>query len=237
MVISLTVLAAGVGTITGFGTSTIMVPVLTLFYPLPETLLFVGIIHWFGDIWKVTLFRKGKKPWKIILTFGIAGILASFIGAEISLAVSEQLLLRLLGAFLLLYVIYLFIKPKFKIPTSTPFAVSGGLLSGISAGVFGVGGAVRSAFLTVYNLPKEIFIFSSGAIAFLIDLTRISAYYFGGTMFTNLSIITLALSIPASFAGAYIAKRFVDKIQQKYFRIIVAIFLGLIALRFILLPL
>ena len=55
----LAVIASGVGTLTGFGTSTIMLPVLLFFFPLPVTLLFAGIVHWFGDIWKMLFFRSG----------------------------------------------------------------------------------------------------------------------------------------------------------------------------------
>lgn len=43
LLILLTLVAAGVGTLSGFGTLTIMVPVLTLFFPLPVALLFVGL--------------------------------------------------------------------------------------------------------------------------------------------------------------------------------------------------
>lgn len=80
----LTVVASAVGTLTGFGTSTIMVPVLVLFLPLGETLLFVGIIHFFGDIWKMLIFRKGFSKWKLILAFGIPGAAFSFFGATLS---------------------------------------------------------------------------------------------------------------------------------------------------------
>ena len=45
LVVLLTFLAAFAGTVTGFGTSTILVPILSLWYPLPETLLFVGVVH------------------------------------------------------------------------------------------------------------------------------------------------------------------------------------------------
>jgi hypothetical protein len=37
----ITILAGGVGTLTGFGTSTIMVPILLFFLPLPQTLFLV----------------------------------------------------------------------------------------------------------------------------------------------------------------------------------------------------
>ena len=84
LVCGLTLVAAGVGTATGFGTSTIMIPVMTLFVPLPIVLLFVGIIHLCGDVWKVLLFKSGLD-WKLILGFGISGIVASYIGASLSL--------------------------------------------------------------------------------------------------------------------------------------------------------
>ena len=76
---ALTLVASAVGTLTGFGTSSIMVPVLVSFYPLPQTLFPVGIIHWFGDIWKMLLFRSGVR-WRLVLLFGGAGIVATVLG-------------------------------------------------------------------------------------------------------------------------------------------------------------
>jgi hypothetical protein len=38
----LTLIASVIGTATGFGTSTVMIPVMVLFVPLPVALLFVG---------------------------------------------------------------------------------------------------------------------------------------------------------------------------------------------------
>src|SRR3989338_4040633 len=94
----LTLISASVGTMTGFGTSTIMVPVLSFFLPLPQTLLFVGIIHWFGDIWKMLFFKKGFNI-TLILLFGIPGIIVSFLAAKLPLTLSETLLQRSLGLF------------------------------------------------------------------------------------------------------------------------------------------
>jgi len=84
-IILLTLIASSIGTVTGFGTSTIMVPVLSLFLPIPETLLFVGIVHWFGDVWKMLLFKKGFD-WKLTLLFGIPGALVSFWAASLPLS-------------------------------------------------------------------------------------------------------------------------------------------------------
>jgi hypothetical protein len=232
-IILLTLIASSIGTVTGFGTSTIMVPVLSLFLPIPETLLFVGIVHWFGDVWKMLLFKKGFD-WKLTLLFGIPGALVSFWAASLPLSLPETLLKRLLGLFLIMYVSYIFLKPAWKIKASTPTALVGGSLSGFFAGVFGVGGAVRSTFLSAYDLPKSVFLFTSGAIGLLIDSSRITQYWVSGTRFDGSLLTALLLSVPTSLIGAYFAKKVVNKIPQRSFRLIIAIALFAVGLRYLL---
>ncbi len=226
----LTLVASGIGTATGFGTSTVMIPVMALFVPLPTALLFVGIIHLCGDIWKVLLFKRGLD-WKLILGFGLSGIAASFLGATLSLRAQWLPLERILGAFLILYVLYLFLRPDWSLPKTNGTALCGGFFSGLFAGFFGVGGAVRGAFLAAFNLPKEVYIFTSGLIAMFIDITRISRYIWGGTRLQQELLIALILSIPVSLAGAYIAKSFLTGLQQKFFRTFVGVFLFLVGAR------
>jgi uncharacterized protein len=226
----LTLIASGIGTATGFGSSTVMIPIMVLFVPFPIALLFVGIIHLCGDVWKVLLFKRGFD-WKLILTFGLSGIGASFLGASLSLQAQVFPLKRILGAFLISYVVYLFLKREWALPKTNATAVCGGMMSGFFAGFFGVGGAVRGAFLTAFNLPKEVYIFTSGLIALFIDLTRISRYVWGGTHLQGDILVALVFSIPISFAGAYLAKRFLDRLPQKFFRIFVGVFLALVGIK------
>ena len=229
----LTFVASATGTATGFGTSTIMMPVLTLFIPVPIALLFVGIIHLSGDVWKVILFKTGFD-WKIILGFGLSGIIASFFGASLSLYASDLPLKKILGVFLILYVIFLLLKREWALPKTQGTAVCGGLLSGLFAGFFGVGGAVRGAFLAAFNLPKEVYVFTSGLIALFIDVTRVSRYIWGGTRMETDLLYFLIVCIPISFAGAYLAKKFLKRIPQKSFRVFVGFFLALVGVMLLL---
>lgn len=229
------IIASCIGTMTGFGTSTIMVPIVLLFYPVPQTLLFVGIIHWFGNIWKLILFRKGFQ-WKLILSFGVPGIVASFLGASLVFNIPGIVLSQILGTFLICYVIYLFLKSSFKIKPSLLTGACGGALSGFFAGVFGIGGAVRGLFLTAFDLPKEVYIATAGAIALFIDTTRLTTYFLKGARLEQLLLWGLLIFIPASFLGARIARHIVDKIPQEHFRKVVAVFLLLVGIKLILLP-
>jgi len=231
-VTALVFVASMVGTMTGFGTSTIMVPVLLLFYPLPQTLLFVGIIHWFGDIWKILLFKKGLN-WKLILGFGIPGIIASFIGASLIFEISEGVLTKILGGFLLVYVIFVFLKPGFRLAKKPGNMITGGALSGFLAGIFGVGGAVRGALLTAFDLHKATYLATAGTIALLIDSARLITYLKGGTRLEPMLGWGMFAFIPASFFGARIAKMIVSYIPQKSFRLFITIFLALIGVYFL----
>lgn len=228
----LVLIASMVGTMTGFGTSTIMVPILLLFSPLPQTLLFVGIIHWFGDLWKILLFKKGLN-WKLILCFGIPGIIASCIGASLTFHISERILMKVLGGFLLAYVIFLFLKPGFSLAKNEKIMITGGALSGFFAGIFGVGGAIRATFLTAFDLPKAMYLATAGSIALLVDSTRIITYIRGGTRLEPMLLWGMVVFIPISFLGAKIAKRIVTHIPQKSFRLFITIFLALIGLYFL----
>lgn len=229
----LTFIAATIGTLTGFGTSTIMIPVLALFLPPAEVIFLVAIIHWFGNVWKVALFREGFDA-RLWVFFGASGLAASYLGASISLGANEDTLLRLLGAFLAGYALFLIFEPKFKAPPTNAVAFVGGGLSGFFAGMFGIGGAIRSAFLSAFDLPKAVYIATAGAIGLLVDSTRILAYLAGGAALPRELRFGLLVFIPISFLGAYTAKNFVRKIPQKKFRLVIAAFLCAVGIRLIL---
>lgn len=231
----LTLIASMVGTITGFGTSTIMIPVLAIFLPPVEAIFFVSIIHWFGNVWKVTLFKSGFNL-RLFALFGISGLLASYVGALLTLNIEQPLLLRLLGIFLVIYSVSLIIKTNIKMKADIKAALVGGTLSGFFAGMFGIGGTIRSAFLLLFDLKKAVYIATIGAIGLLVDSTRIITYFLGGTQMDQKLWWGLLLFIPVSFLGAEIAKKIVDKIPQEKFRTVLACGLFLIGLKLVIAP-
>jgi len=223
------------GATAGFGASTIMIPVALLFYPLEQTLLFVGIIHLLGNIWKLAIFRKGFQ-WNLILSFGIPGIAAGFLGATLVFQISNAILSRILAGFIICYVAYIIFKPGFKIKPNNISAGIGGFLSGFMAGIFGMGGAVRSLFLSTFNLQKEVYLVTGAAIALVIDISRLSTYIISGTKLEEKILWAMFLFVPLSFLAARAGKLVVDKIPQKYFRTVVAVVLLIMAVKLLILP-
>ncbi len=231
----LTLIASTVGTLAGFGTSTIMLPILLFFLPYPVALLFVGIIHFFDDIWEIINFRRAVN-WKLLLAFGIPGVIASYLGARLAVTEPQMILQRLLGLLIIFYVFLILAKPKFKIPQTRASAGLGGTLSGFIAGVFGIGGPIRAVFLSAFNLPKETYLFTSGAIALFIDPPRLITYLQGGARLPESLTWGLLILVPTTFVGSQIAKKLVNKIPQQKFRSVVAIFLLIIGFKLVFIP-
>ena len=231
----LTLLASTIGTLAGFGISTIMVPVLLIIFPLPQTLLLVGVIHWFNDIWKIILFREGIR-WKLFLAFGLPGILTSFIGSSLSLRISREILSRALGVFLIAYVLFIVFNRTFKLSQKLSVAISSGALTGFFAGIFGIGGEINAVALSTFNLKKAVYIATAGAISFMIDSTRIATYIRGGIGLEPAILSGFLIFIPLSLIGAMIGKRGIEKIPQEKFRNFVAIFIFLFGLKLVLRP-
>jgi uncharacterized membrane protein YfcA len=231
----LTLLASIIGTLAGFGISTIMVPILLMVFPLPQTLLLVGIIHWFNDIWKMLLFRKGIR-WKLFLAFGLPGILTSFIGSSLSLRISQEILSRALGMFLIAYVLFITFNRTFRLSQRLSVAVSSGALTGFFAGIFGIGGEINAVALSAFNLEKAVYIATAGAISFLIDSTRIVTYIEGGVRLDPAILSGFLIFIPVSLIGAMIGRKEIEKIPQEKFRNFVAVFIFLFGMKLVLFP-
>ena len=231
----LTLLASIIGTLAGFGISTVMVPLLLIILPLPQTLLLVGIIHWFNDIWKILLFREGIR-WKLFLAFGLPGIFTSFLGSSLFLRISREILSRTLGVFLIAYVLLIVFNRTFKLSQRLSVAVSGGALTGFFAGIFGIGGEINAVALSAFNLEKAVYVTTAGAISFMIDSTRIATYVRGGIGLEPAILAGFLIFIPLSLIGVMIGKRGIEKIPQEKFRNFVAVFIFLFGLKLVLLP-
>lgn len=233
---ALTFIASFIGVGVGFGLSTIMIPVLIMVYPVQPVLLLVGILHWFSNIWKIVLFRQGLL-WKLIVTFGIPGIIATIIGSLFSLNESQRFLSQFLGILLIGYVLFIIFKPQFKIKKSMLYASIGGICSGFLAGIIGFRGAIRATFLSAFDLKKEAFISTGAAIALVIDTARVTTYWLGGTRITFIPTWSIILLLAISWISSLLARRFVEYIPQEKFRSVVIAFLFIIGIRLFFWPL
>lgn len=230
----------------GFGLGTILMPVFALFFPIDIAIALTGVVHFFNNIFKMTLVGKMADK-KVLVRFGIPAIAASFLGAWLLMKITvlpslfryemwgrefEITLVKLVIAILLLFFSLFEIIPRFqRIQFDKNKLVLGGILSGFFGGLAGIQGALRSAFLIKSGLSKEAYIATGVIIAALVDITRLSVYaerFTTSGLHENLTLIVSAV-VSAVF-GAIIGKKLLKKVTLQFVQLLVAILLSLIAL-------
>ena len=222
--------AAVAATLAGFGSSALLLPVAIHFMDVKTAIFIVACFHLFNNIFKVKMFWK-EIDFRTFLLFGIPSIVFAFTGAFFISVLPVQIIKSAMGIFLIIYAVYSLIKPRFNLKKSKWIAITGGSLSGLLAGLIGLGGAVRSAFLVTFNLAKEIYVGTSAAIAMVIDLTRIPTYIFTGTARLESYYLLLPFLVASAYLGVRTGKLLLHRINQDTFRRMVSAALLLVGIK------
>jgi len=223
-------IAAVLATLAGFGSSTLLIPVAIIFMDIKTAVFLVACFHLFNNSFKVKAFWN-KIDFQIFLLFGIPSILFAFFGASLISILPIDIIRKFLALFLIIFPIFSFTKSKFKLKETKTNAVIGGSLSGLLAGLIGLGGAIRSAFLIAFNLPKETYVGTSAMVAFVIDLIRIPTYLFTKIVQESSYYVLLPFLLISAYLGVKTGKHFLGKIRHEVFTRIVLIALLLVGIR------
>jgi uncharacterized membrane protein YfcA len=215
-------LAAALTLMTGFGLGTILTPIFLLFYDVKIAILIVAVVHLLNNLLKFSLFSRYINT-DILRRFGVLTIIGAFIGAFLQGWMNSDTVKVLLGVAL----IFLGLKEasgfgeKARLPKQIDYI--GGFLSGLLGGLVGNQGAIRSAYLLNYNIPKETFIATATIIASTVDITRIPLYILNGREALAGNMALLLITTVSAFAGTFAGKKLFEKIPLNVFRVYIAV--------------
>jgi hypothetical protein len=220
-----------VGTMAGFGSSTIYLPLASYFLDFKAALVLVAIFHLFGNIGRITFFRHGLDR-RVLLVFGAPSFLLSLLGATLVGDLPQTLLKLLLGIFLISLSVTFLVRPKLAFPADTKSLVLGGSISGFIVGLIGTGGALRATFLTGLKLDKEKYIATAAVIALGSDATRIPSYLANGFLAEQYYYL-IPILFGIALAGSFVGRKIVKRIDQEKFKKMVLIAVILASIKFI----
>ncbi len=207
------------GTLAGFGSSTLFMPLALFLVDFRIALVMVAVLHISGNLGRLGFFKKGLN-YRMLLIFGVPSVILTVVGAFLVDYVNQDILKFSLGLFLIFYVIWSLYKSDFKISPTPISTTLGGGLSGFLAGLIGTGGALRAAFLTGFGLKKEVYLATAAAIALGVDLTRLPIYLSQGFLKDEL-IILIPFLVVAAISGSYTGKKLLSRISAAGFRRVV----------------
>jgi uncharacterized membrane protein YfcA len=220
-----------IGTMAGFGSSTIFLPLALLFVDFKTAIILVAIFHLFGNLSRIIFFREGFDR-RVILQFGVPSVLLSLLGAFLIGVLPQPVLKLILGIFLIVTSVSFMAKPGLKFPANTRTFIAGGSATGFITALVGTGGALRATLLQGFNIEKVKYIATTATIALATDVTRIPVYISQGFL-TQQYYLYLPILFVIALAGSFIGRKIVKKIDQEKFRKMVLVAIILVSIKFI----
>lgn len=217
----LALIAEILGTLSGFGSSILFVPLASYFFDIKYVLGITAMFHVFSNLSKIYFFHELIDK-NIIIKLGLPAIVFVLLGAILSKYI-PTLYLEIALCFVLTFVaLFLLIYSEKGIELSDRNLITSGIFSGFFAGIIGSGGAIRGLALTSLQLDKSILISTSAFIDLGVDLSRTIVYFFNGFMNKD-SLLILPGLIVIAIIGTYLGKRLLVHLSQPNFRKLVLV--------------
>lgn len=209
------------GTVSGFGSSILFVPVASMFFDFKTVLGITAIFHVFSNLSKIALFRKGIDK-NITLKLGIPAIIFVILGASLTAYLPSKIIELAMNIILAILAMYLIYYRKKNLQKTDSNLYIGGAASGFIAGIAGTGGAIRGITLAAFQLNKEVFIATSAFIDLGVDFSRAIVYVSNG-FFDKANLFLIPFLILISVLGTYVGKLILSKTSENIFRYIVLV--------------
>jgi uncharacterized membrane protein YfcA len=215
----LALLAEIIGTISGFGSSILFVPIASIFLDFKLVLGITAVFHVFSNLAKIYFFHEGIDK-KIVVKLGIPAVIFVTLGALLTHYIPQKSIELGMNFIILAVAIYLISGQSKTLKETNLNLYMGGSISGFLAGLIGTGGAIRGIILTAFNLEKNVFIATSAIIDLGVDSSRAAVYISHG-YFSKDHIILIPFLIVISIVGSYIGKLILKRIPEKTFHFVV----------------
>ncbi|MEK9650115.1 MAG: sulfite exporter TauE/SafE family protein [Gammaproteobacteria bacterium] len=168
-----------------------------------------------NNLSRAYLFRK-YIVYEIFKTIAIGSLIGSIVGILFFSLVPEEIILSLIGVFILWMVFFKAILRKVAHNLSNGLC---GLLAAAVGMVVGANGPVVSAFLATKDLTSKELIATHGAIMVCQHLFKIIAFITLFQFVLKDFLLLIVFTTFTGFFGAWSAKKFLDQIPQKIFEI------------------
>ncbi len=225
-------LAAVMASVTGFGSATLLIPFAGLIIDLKQAIVLVAFFHFFSNAFKLLSLRRSVDR-RIAVIYGLPSIIFALLGAWLFASADAALLAVGFAGFIILFAVYSLLQPAFSLPDRNAVLVSGGVLSGFTAGLIGLGGAIRAMFLVSTRIKKEAYIATSAAIAVAVDVSRISVYLSSGSLDAEYYWYIIPL-IAVAFVGTRLGLRLLKKLPGQVVKKSVLVLLILVGIKMLL---
>ncbi len=215
----------GVG---GFGSALVITPLLLFIFNIKIVVPVIAILEVISTLYFTIEILK-EVDWRYIKSFLLVSLAGIGSGSFILVKYSTDILKSILGIVIIIFSVRILIlnilseiiKRK-KWPYFITYIV--GIVAGILAGIYGIGGPPAVIFLENQIDSKDRLRATLILYFYFLDIVRIVPYIFTGLIGGYVIKVSLIM-LPASIAGMVSGRLIYERIPEKQFRIFVGIVL------------
>ena len=224
--------ASTLAAITGFGGAAVLLPVLVAIFGVREAIPILTVAQLVGNGSRVW-FNRRELDWRVVAWFSLGAVPMGLLGGWLFAKAPLAPLTRILGAFLILIVIWRHAKPNVTWRPPLPsFAGIGAGATFLSA-LLGSVGPIMAPFFLAYGLVKNAYIGTEALSTVVMHVTKLVAYHQSAVLPAH-ALLVGALLGPVMILGSYLGKRIVDRLPEQVFVALIEITLVAAGLLFLL---
>ncbi|MFN3516078.1 MAG: sulfite exporter TauE/SafE family protein [Novosphingobium sp.] len=221
-------LAAAISGAAGFGGALLLLPLLTRAVGPEAAVPLLTLGQLVGNLARVA-FNWREVRWPPVSLFLLGAIPGAVAGALFFVELPRELITRLIGAGILLFVV-LRLAGRGQGSIAPAWLVAGGSLTGFLSGLIGSAGPIGASLFLSLNLPPVAYIASEAMTALVMHGVKFAVY--GARLALGAEFWPLAGLISAAMIGGTWASRWiVGRLPAACFRQFVAVLLIVVAMQ------
>ena len=220
-------LAGVVKGMVGLGLPTVSIGLLTLIVDLPTAMALLLVPSLITNIWQALAGGSFFYLLRRLGLFFLMAVVMVHVGAELFTIVETALLLRILGALLLLYALLGLIgkSPELTPRQQTVFGPACGAVNGLLTGLTGTLFVPGVMFLQAIGLPQNVLVQAMGMLFAALTASLGLALYQHDLLSSNVGVLSAAALVPA-LVGMWFGQTLRNHMSQDLFRRLFLIALG-----------
>jgi uncharacterized membrane protein YfcA len=220
VVVAATFLTAVLSAVAGFGGAVLLLPVFVAAFGTRDAVAVLTVAQLASNGSRVW-FNRDELDTGLVGRFAMGAVPAAVVGAVLFSTAPVELLTRLIGAFLLLAVLWRRLRRAPRPPTDRAFTVVGAA-SGFGSALVGSVGPLVAPFFLARGLRKGAYIGTEAASAVVMHLTKLVVFGAAAVLTVRTFGIGVALA-PVAAAGAWAGKRILDRLPTPVFLVLVEV--------------
>jgi uncharacterized protein len=211
--------AAMLAAVAGFGGAALLMPILVFMFGVRDAIPILTVAQLIGNASRVW-FNRDELELPVVGWFAVGGVPAALIGGMLFASAPVSFLMKLLGLFLVMTVVYRHVGKAsvLRIPLGA-FAILGALFSFLSA-LLGSIGPIMIPFFLAYGLVKGSLIGTEALATVVMHVTKLAAYRRVSILTSDTIVIGLALGSVMIF-GSFVGKRILDWLPERLFILLI----------------